>query len=77
MKRIALYGASLDPVTFGHLWVIKEASSLFDEVFVAVADNPDKKYSFSPSQRSAMLISALQEAGSYTNEIYYVLVPVY
>lgn len=47
MKRIAIYPGSFDPVTIGHLDIIKRAAGLFDEVVVAILHNPSKKGCFS------------------------------
>lgn len=58
MKR-AVYAGSFDPVTKGHLWMIEHGVALFDEMVVAVGENPDKKYTFSVSEREAMLRETL------------------
>jgi pantetheine-phosphate adenylyltransferase len=55
MKKIAVYPGSFDPVTNGHLDLIERASRLFDEVYVAVIRNPDKKPLFSDLEREDML----------------------
>ena len=55
LKRRAVYAGSFDPVTNGHLYVISEGARLFDQLIVAVGDNPSKKYSFSVSERMALL----------------------
>ena len=47
----ALYPGSFDPLTFGHLDLIKRASSLFDDVVVAVMSNPGKIPTFSLEDR--------------------------
>lgn len=49
---------SYDPVTLGHLEVIKRASALYDEVYAVVFVNPDKEYLFSLEDRVKMLILA-------------------
>jgi pantetheine-phosphate adenylyltransferase len=54
-NRIAVYAGTFDPVTIGHLWIIKVGSSLFDKLIVAVGTNPDKKCYFSLEDRIAML----------------------
>ena len=46
MKRIAIYPGSFDPFTNWHLAVIKKASKLFDEVIVAIGENPSKSRRF-------------------------------
>lgn len=45
MKK-GLYAGSFDPLTNGHLWVIKEALNLFDEVLIIIGNNPAKNYAF-------------------------------
>ena len=42
MKRIAVYAGSFDPPTKGHLWMIEQGVSLFDELVVVLAVNPEK-----------------------------------
>lgn len=54
MKK-AIYAGSFDPITNGHLWMIKQGSELFDELVVAIGINPDKKYTFSLDERVDML----------------------
>src|SRR3989339_725534 len=39
MNRTAIYPGSFDPVTYGHIDIIKRATNIFDQVIVAVADN--------------------------------------
>ena len=46
---------SYDPVTLGHLDLIKRASSIYDEVYAVIFINPDKKYKFSLEDRLNML----------------------
>ena len=50
-----LYSGSFDPVTCGHLEILRRAAALFDEVVVAVAHNPAKRAAFSVAERMAML----------------------
>ncbi len=59
MKRIAVYAGSFDPLTNGHLWMIKQGASMFDELIVAIGDNPDKHYTFTNAERMEMLRVAL------------------
>lgn len=53
--RIAVYAGTFDPVTLGHLSVIKRAVQIFDRLVVLVAVNPDKDPLFSESERVAMI----------------------
>ncbi len=54
-KRIALVPGSFDPVTLGHLDLVIRASSLFDEVVVAVLENSSKQPWFSAEGRVLMV----------------------
>ena len=55
MCQKAIYPGSFDPVTFGHIDLIKRAQEIFSEVIVAVAHNPHKKPLFSVKERVGML----------------------
>ncbi|MCC8936399.1 Phosphopantetheine adenylyltransferase [Bradyrhizobium ivorense] len=55
MPRIALYPGSFDPVTNGHLDVVRQAAVLCDRLVVAVAVHPGKKSLFSTEERLQML----------------------
>jgi pantetheine-phosphate adenylyltransferase len=57
-KRIAVYPGVFDPVTLGHLDIIRRGAALFDRLIVAVAENPDKAPLFSRDQRLAMVSRA-------------------
>jgi len=59
MRRIAVYPGTFDPVTLGHLWVIGEATKIFDEVIVCVADNGAKRPSISVLQRMTLISESL------------------
>lgn len=58
--RVILPG-SYDPVTLGHLEIIKRAAALYDEVYAVVFINPDKDCVFSLEDRVKMLILATEE----------------
>ena len=55
MCQKAIYPGSFDPVTYGHIDLIKRAQEIFSEVIVAVAHNPFKKPLFSVKERVEML----------------------
>jgi pantetheine-phosphate adenylyltransferase len=59
----AMYVGSFDPVTSGHINILKRASRLFDEVVVVVSASTAKKYWFSVDQRVDMIRTALEDNG--------------
>ena len=59
-KHCCLYPGSFDPVTVGHLDIIKRAAAIFDTVVVGVLHNPDKLGCFSVEQRMDMLRRACE-----------------
>lgn len=56
-----LYPGSFDPVTLGHLDIIRRAAAIFDTVVVGVLHNPEKKGCFSVEQRVDMLQRACRD----------------
>lgn len=60
MKK-AIYPGTFDPVTYGHLDIIKRASRIFDAVIVAIAKSDRKKPLFSLEERYEMLKKAIEE----------------
>lgn len=61
MKRIAIYPGSFDPVTNGHLDIVRRGTSLFDEVIVAILHNPSKKALFTIDERLDMLKETMKD----------------
>ncbi|MEJ6950865.1 pantetheine-phosphate adenylyltransferase [Natronospora cellulosivora (SeqCode)] len=61
MKQRVVYPGSFDPVTNGHLDIIKRASQVFDEVVVAVFRNPKKNPLFTMDEREDLLKEATKE----------------
>ena len=59
-----VYPGSFDPVTKGHLNIIKRASNIFDEVIVAVFQNPNKDPIFSMEERVRLLNETTQDINS-------------
>ena len=51
----ALYPGIFDPITIGHLDIIKRAARLYDEVIVAIMHNPKKNCTFSPEERKSLI----------------------
>ncbi|MEZ5305719.1 MAG: pantetheine-phosphate adenylyltransferase [Pyrinomonadaceae bacterium] len=54
MKR-AIFPGSFDPMTMGHLDIIERSLDLFDEIIIAVLNNPEKKPMFSPEERCEII----------------------
>lgn len=54
-KKIAIYPGSFDPLSNGHIDIIRRASQIFDVLYVLVSINPNKTYCFSPAERVEML----------------------
>lgn len=52
--RHCIYPGTFDPITYGHIDVLKRASKLFDRVTVAIAENVGKEPFFTPTQRKQM-----------------------
>ena len=59
--KVAVYPGSFDPITNGHLEILKRALNIFDKVIMLVAINPDKKGRFSPEERVAMIKEAIDD----------------
>ena len=64
MPVFACYPGSFDPVTFGHLDLIRRAARLFDRVVVAIGVNASKAPLFTPEERRAMIEAELGELSS-------------
>jgi pantetheine-phosphate adenylyltransferase len=60
MKKV-IYPGTFDPVTFGHIDIIKRAVELFDQVIVTVAKNPGKSFLFTVEERVEMLKESLKD----------------
>lgn len=58
--RKAVYAGSFDPLTNGHVWVIRRAATLFDELTIAIGVNPDKKYFLSAEERQLNIQSLIK-----------------
>ena len=59
MRKIAIYPGTFDPITFGHVDVIKKALKLFDKIIVGVSDESNKDYLFSSDERIEIVNKAL------------------
>ncbi len=59
--KVAIYPGSFDPITNGHLEILKRALNIFDKVIMLVAVNPNKKTRFSAEERVAMIKEAVND----------------
>ena len=55
MKRLAVYPGSFDPITNGHIDLVKRGLKMFDEIIILIATNPDKHSLFSVGERLEMI----------------------
>ena len=63
-KTIAVVPGSFDPITYGHVDVIKRAAELYDTVFVAVMINDQKKYLFTIEERELIARLAVEDVSN-------------
>ena len=59
MNKVAIYPGTFDPITFGHIDVIKKGLKLFDKIIVAVSDVDNKNYLFDSDERIEIVKTAL------------------
>lgn len=59
--KIAVYPGSFDPVSNGHLDIIRRVAKIFDRVYVLVSINPSKKYLFTTEERVDLLKRAARD----------------
>ena len=59
MSKTAIYPGTFDPITFGHIDVIKKSLKLFDKIVVGVSDEGNKNYLFSSEERIEIVNKAL------------------
>ena len=59
MNKVAIYPGTFDPITFGHIDVIKKGLKLFSKLIVAVSDGENKNYLFSSDERVDIVKEAL------------------
>ena len=59
MNKVAIYPGTFDPITYGHIDVIKKALKLFDKIVVGVSDVSNKDYLFNSDERINIVNKAL------------------
>lgn len=68
--NIVVYPGSFDPVTFGHIDILKRSLQIFDQVILAVAPNPKKMPLFSIDERIEMINKAICDIPNVEVEIF-------
>jgi len=58
--KTAIYPGTFDPITFGHIDILERTCALFDQVIVAIAQNPEKEPMFSVAERKKMIAKATE-----------------
>ena len=59
MKKTAIYPGTFDPITYGHIDLIKKGIAIFDKLIVAVSEGGDKNHLFSTDERIKLVKSSL------------------
>lgn len=67
--KVAVYPGSFDPITNGHLDIIKRASKIFDHVIIGVLDNLNKKPLFTSEERASMIMKVVSNLSNVSVEI--------
>jgi len=65
VNKIGLIAGSFDPITNGHTWLIKQALTLVDVLYVVIGNNPAKRYMFSELERTNLVKAVCEDAGVY------------
>ncbi len=68
--RIAVYPGSFDPITNGHLDIVKRASRLYDKVIIGVLDNSSKKPMFSSLERKEMIDENIKDMPNVSCDVF-------
>ena len=68
--RIAVYPGSFDPITNGHLDIVKRASRLYDKVIIGVLDNSSKKPMFSSVERKEMIDENIKDMPNVSCDVF-------
>lgn len=68
--RIAVYPGSFDPITNGHLDIVKRASRLYDKVIIGVLDNTSKNPMFSPTERKEMIDENIKDMPNVSCDVF-------
>lgn len=62
-QRIGVYPGTFDPITLGHLDIIRRGAKLVDKLIIGVTTNPSKNPMFTPEERMAMVVREVADQG--------------
>ncbi|MBB4612628.1 pantetheine-phosphate adenylyltransferase [Novosphingobium taihuense] len=62
-QRIGVYPGTFDPITLGHLDIIRRGAKLVDKLIIGVTTNPSKNPMFTPDERMAMVVREVADQG--------------
>jgi len=68
-KHVAIYGGSFDPITNGHMDVLRATLAVFDKVVVAIGTHPGKKGLFDFKERVSLIDEVIESEGIPSNAI--------
>jgi pantetheine-phosphate adenylyltransferase len=66
----AVYAGSFDPITNGHLDIVQRSAKLFDELIVAVLNNPEKTSLFTPAERIELIHKSVDELDNVSVDLF-------
>ncbi len=67
---VAVFQGSFDPVTYGHLDIIRRGAQLFNKLVVGIGKNPDKEHIFSPQERLELLLPHINDLPNVQADTY-------
>ena len=70
MKGIAIYPGTFDPITNGHMSIVKRALQIFDKVVIAILNNPQKKPLFSIEERIYMIEEVFKDTPNIETDFF-------
>ncbi|MCP4747767.1 MAG: pantetheine-phosphate adenylyltransferase [Desulfobacteraceae bacterium] len=70
MQKIAIYPGSFDPVTNGHIDIVKRSMKLFDKIIVTIMHNPNKQTLFTTQERLEMLQTGMKDINGLTFAVF-------
>ena len=73
MKKIGIYPGTFDPITYGHIDVVKRSLKIVDKVIVAVSNDETKDYLFSADERVALIEDSLFKDLNYKKKLIQVI----